>query len=341
MYHTALRYSLGLGWLGAAIAVHAVVHKVVDPHASYLVYIAAVCLTAGFAGPGPAGLVLVLGALSAEFLFHRAAFDSTHFVGLVLYGLAGIAGVIACARVRRVQERRARESQIEAVKRVSWALGHDLKNAFGVIRNAVYLLRRRTADVEGAGNLLSMIDHEVETANTIVTNVMEAFHESQPQKTEVDLGDLIQDVVDEIDSAGRVEWGRHLPHDPCLVWCDSGQFHTVLHNVFRNALQAMSGKGEVMIAVRETRDHHCIEVRDTGSGIAPAIRPHLFEPLATTKKSAAGLGLFQCRRIMSRHGGTITEDESAGPPGALFRILLPRRPDGSRTDQQPAPSDER
>ena len=82
-------------------------------------------------------------------------------------------------------------------------------------------------------------------------------------------------------------------------------------------------------------------VRDTGTGIAPDVLPHIFEPLYTTKASGTGLGLAVVQQIIAHHGGTLSV-ETFQRLGTVFRIRLPRivRPIAVETPTQ-APALER
>ena len=66
-----------------------------------------------------------------------------------------------------------------------------------------------------------------------------------------------------------------------------------------------------------------LDLSDTGSGIAPDLLPHVFEPWVTTKPAGAGtgLGLSICREIVARHGGRITASSESGD-GATFTLTL-------------------
>ena len=100
----------------------------------------------------------------------------------------------------------------------------------------------------------------------------------------------------------------------------------VLLNVCLNALQAMPGGGDLALSLTAPPDADmaCIEVRDTGEGIAPDVLPHIFDAYFTTKSQGTGLGLATAHKIMEAHGGGISVASEPGR-GTLFRLYLPMR----------------
>jgi two-component system nitrogen regulation sensor histidine kinase GlnL len=64
-----------------------------------------------------------------------------------------------------------------------------------------------------------------------------------------------------------------------------------------------------------------IEVEDNGPGVSDELKPHLFDPFVTTKRTGTGLGLALVAKIIGDHGGVI-ECESV-PRHTVFRVLLP------------------
>jgi signal transduction histidine kinase len=95
-------------------------------------------------------------------------------------------------------------------------------------------------------------------------------------------------------------------------------------NLCMNAVQAMPKGGTLTVRTRGGSRHVIIEVEDTGPGI-PADHLHrIWDPFFTTKPvgQGTGLGLSITQRIVTRHGGTIRVESSAGQ-GARFAIDLP------------------
>ena len=99
----------------------------------------------------------------------------------------------------------------------------------------------------------------------------------------------------------------------------------VFLNLFRNAIQAMAGQGTITLSVRERGGRIEVEVADSGPGIPGDVLAQLFTCRLTTKcsETGTGIGLMNCRRILEKHGGSITA--ANGPDGgAVFTVTLPR-----------------
>jgi len=121
--------------------------------------------------------------------------------------------------------------------------------------------------------------------------------------------ELTRHYVDE----GRVP-GRH------------EELNQVWMNLVHNALQAMSGKGALEIAVRpEPGDRVRVEVTDDGPGIPAELSAKIFDPFFTTKAAGegSGLGLAIARDIIEAHGGTISVESRPGR--TTFSVILPRQ----------------
>jgi signal transduction histidine kinase len=94
---------------------------------------------------------------------------------------------------------------------------------------------------------------------------------------------------------------------PLLVDSFGSELNQVWSNLIDNAIDAMSGQGE--LRVRTYRDDGCVvvEIGDNGSGISPEVQAHIFEPFFTTKGvgEGTGLGLDTVQRIVKKHRGNI------------------------------------
>ncbi len=122
----------------------------------------------------------------------------------------------------------------------------------------------------------------------------------------------------------HVEIHRDYAADLPEVYCQPNQINQVLLNLLVNAAQAMDHKGHLYLRAWQQDQSVCIEVRDSGPGIAPEHMSRLFEPFFTTKPvgSGTGLGLSLSYSIVKKHQGDILVQSQPGE-GASFVVCLP------------------
>ncbi len=103
-------------------------------------------------------------------------------------------------------------------------------------------------------------------------------------------------------------------------------FDWVIENLLKNALDAMEGKGDIKVDLRENPANFIIEVSDSGKGIPKQYVQEVFKPGFTTKKRGWGLGLSLSKRIIDQyHKGQIYVRTSEQGKGTTFRIVLPKQ----------------
>jgi signal transduction histidine kinase len=107
-----------------------------------------------------------------------------------------------------------------------------------------------------------------------------------------------------------------------VAYFDHNKMLRVLHNLARNAADAMPDGGTLRVATSIEEEQLIIEVADTGSGIPPEVQRRLFALFASAKRGGTGLGLAIVKKIVDDHGGAI--DWTTGSTGTTFRIRLPK-----------------
>lgn len=109
--------------------------------------------------------------------------------------------------------------------------------------------------------------------------------------------------------------------DDATLHGDEVALRCMLINLLENAAEAGEPAARVCIRARRVEGRLEIEVTDQGPGIAPEMRPRLFEPFESSKPRGTGLGLAVAREICQAHGGVLFEEPA--PEGACFRLRLP------------------
>jgi Signal transduction histidine kinase len=110
---------------------------------------------------------------------------------------------------------------------------------------------------------------------------------------------------------------------PVVAKISGPLFDWVIENLLKNALDAMVGKGSIVIKIKNEPVHVTIDVTDTGKGISKNNLAKVFKPGFTTKKRGWGLGLSLSKRIISQyHKGQLYVKSSEINKGSTFRIIL-------------------
>jgi two-component system nitrogen regulation sensor histidine kinase GlnL len=236
---------------------------------------------------------------------------------------------------QRMHRQRAFHDGLRSLNGMAAVLAHEIKNPLLGIRGAAQLLEENLGEPERC--LTQLICAESDRIRVLIDS-MEAFGDARERAfNPVN----VHEVLDRARAIARNGFASHAKFrdafDPSLplVSGDCDRLIQVFVNVLRNASDAIPETGgEIYLAtafcagVSLGTDGGArralpleVTVRDNGSGIAPHLLPHIFDPFVTTKQRGAGLGLALVTKIVSEHGGMVECDSVPGR--TEFRVLLP------------------
>jgi signal transduction histidine kinase len=185
-------------------------------------------------------------------------------------------------------------------------------------------LIRIAASVEIAG-LLDQIENSTSRISDLVGAIKEYTYMDQAPVQNVDIVKSLETTLTILNHKLKrgVKVQREYQPVPLLVNSFGSELNQVWTNIIDNAIDAMSGKGELRVRTRREDDCVVVEIADNGPGISKEIQPHIFEPFFTTKKvgEGTGLGLDTALRIVKKHRGTI--EVSSKPGDTRFQVWLP------------------
>lgn len=245
-----------------------------------------------------------------------------------------IAGQHLSAMQQQLQKTLKQQKNLADLGLAVSKINHDMRN----ILASAQLISDRLADVDDpivkrfAPTLLRTIDRAVGYTTEVLSYGRTT--EPEPHRRFVELRPLVSDVGEmlAIDPNAGIEFQIQIP-DGLQVDADSEQLFRVVHNICRNAVQALvndqAGSAVarmISVSAMRTGSVVSISVEDTGPGMPPKAREHLFTAFRGSARSGStGLGLAIARELVLAHGGTIALVEKP-TPGTLFRIELPDRP---------------
>ncbi len=223
---------------------------------------------------------------------------------------------------------------IQAQRDAAWGevarrLAHEIKNPLTPIQLSAERLQQKLQDKLPA----TEADILRRATGTIVTHVgalkgmVEDFsryaHASRMNAVPVALNELVREVLVLYESMGVAIEPRLAENLP-PVYADPGMLRQVLHNLFQNAIDALTGvdNPRILVATSHATGGVLLTVRDNGTGIAEAVMGRIFEPYVTTKPKGTGLGLAIVKKIVDEHHGRILV-ENVRPHGANVSIVLP------------------
>ena len=233
--------------------------------------------------------------------------------------------------VTELKEQLALKNNLESLGEMSAGLAHEFKNAIAAMQGYVQLIQTQNLEAKAAVTAGALLN-EVQSLSTMVTSFLN-FARPQPLHVEdVSMKELIEECISELSPLfehKKVELIVNSLTD-FTVPADERMLRQTLLNLLRNAAESIpenSLRRSVFLDVESETDSTrrqwiVIEIKDTGSGIAPHELKKIFIPFFTTKAEGHGVGLALSHRVISQHGGTLTA-HNAVDGGAVFTIRLP------------------
>ena len=227
--------------------------------------------------------------------------------------------------VKRQQQALLHLERIGTVGRLASGVTHDLRNMVASLREAEYQLAQHSASPELRETFtlgMAHVERLLATLKTLQDFAHAGTLEIAPAPA--DPADVVRDAV----TISRMDLNFRLrrlvvdvaPGLPSLQ-ADRLKLSQALVNLIQNAVQATGKDAAVRISARLAEGGTVeLSVEDDGPGVAPELRPRLFQPFAAGKDSPGlGMGLYMARLIAESHGGSIRLVE---PPGGGTRFEL-------------------
>ncbi|MBU3980999.1 MAG: response regulator [Proteobacteria bacterium] len=241
--------------------------------------------------------------------------------------------------LKEAQANIIRTEKLSAIGEMASGIAHDFNNLLMGIQGNISLMQIDIDSKHPFYERLDNIEKQIVRAARLTSHLLGYVRESRYEVRPIDLNHLIGEISSTF-SRTRKEIAIHkkLANNLSAIEVDPGQIEQVLLNLFINAADAMSDRGDLIIKTANVTSEDMKEklydpkpgkyvelsVTDTGIGMDKKTSERIFEPFFTTKEpgQGTGLGLSSSYGIIKGCGGYIDVESKKGK-GATFRIYIP------------------
>jgi two-component system sensor histidine kinase VicK len=237
--------------------------------------------------------------------------------------------------LQTIEELRAENSKLQLFINIA---AHELRTPIMPIVGYSEILQEDIGDRKEIRGII----YNAKRLDQLAGNILEGA-KIENQTLQLDYGqfnlkDILTDIIDDYNNLLTIKESkdvklRYEPKD-ILIVADKVRVGRVISNLLNNAIKFTS-RGEITISVIELKHNNNdddddgngeiqVNIKDTGTGLSPAILPKLFSKFVSTDSGGTGLGLFVSRNIVEAHGGKIQAQNNDDGIGAMFSFTIPK-----------------
>ena len=239
---------------------------------------------------------------------------------------------------RKLQAQLLQAQKLAALGVMGGGIAHELRNPLAICSSAAQFLMREEITPEFRRECASKVQQGTERASAIIEHLLKFMRPSEWSKlAKCDLTSVLRESMESVVAPTKLQnvalraelpdalaMRAELPDAPAFVHGDAHLLRQVFTNLILNAIQAMSGRGQLQVIATTDLHQVIVQVVDTGCGILPEDLDKIYDPFYTKSldKKGVGLGLPLCYAIVKQHAGSIDVDSTPGR-GSTFTVRLP------------------
>jgi two-component system NtrC family sensor kinase len=241
---------------------------------------------------------------------------------------------------KRLERQMLLTERLTTAGRLVAGVAHELNNPLATIAGCAEALRERAQDpalgaldaFKDFPSYLSLIEEEAYRCKEFTSSLLQFVREPGSRRAVTDVNGLVTKTLELLRHQPRFAASQlltELATEVPEIVANEGQLRQVVLGLAANALEAMEGRGTLVVRTRLSAPGEVeIALIDQGPGIAEDVLPRIFDPFFTTKPpgQGTGLGLAIAQGIVADHGGRIEVSSRPGH-GSTFRVLVPVRPE--------------
>jgi two-component system, sporulation sensor kinase E len=243
-----------------------------------------------------------------------------------------IAGIICNSRditeLLQTEERLRRTDKLSVVGELSASIAHEIRNPLTSLKGLVQLLQME--DEKHQLYYQIMLD-ELDRINYIVGELLLLAKPQQISFTEADLQLILYNVLSLLRPEAtlqNIQIEFEFKEKPLIIECEPNQLKQLFINIVKNAIEASSAGGKVLISLESYDNLVTVIVKDHGCGISKELLDRIGEPFYSSKEKGTGLGMTVSFKIVQSHNGTI-KFSSEPEKGTKVTVSLPIKHEGN------------
>ena len=266
----------------------------------------------------------------------------------VLPGVDRLSAHFGCAvpdvsRQMIMDQHNARMDRLAIIGELAEGLAHEIMNPLACIASTVQVIAGEADNGEAIQEIHRELRKQVNQLDGTLAHLLQCACSNKPSYAPLKLENIIDRTLlllaDRI-RAGKIRLDVRHGFDQPLIQGDEVMLQQAFHNIFLNALEAMTDGTLTIQTCWNFRASSCaknechdpstpragadliVAIKDTGCGFDPAAQVRIFNPFYTTKSNRKGLGLSIAHRIIEQHYGSIYVESEPGK-GSTFLVCLP------------------
>jgi two-component system, NtrC family, nitrogen regulation sensor histidine kinase NtrY len=228
--------------------------------------------------------------------------------------------------------RASRDNLVQAERELAWKemarqVAHEIKNPLTPMRLSIQHLRQTYRDrVPDFGEILDQVTRtvieQIDTLSRIASEFSSFARMPRRILEACDVREVVTAAVQLFEQDARVVFDVTTDADLPALTADREELRRAFINIIRNGVQAMNGRGRMVISVQRRTGMVRITFRDTGAGIPDELKSKLFQPNFSTKTDGMGLGLAIVKKTVDDLGGSVRIESEMGK-GTTVSVDLP------------------
>ena len=238
------------------------------------------------------------------------------------------------SQIKKLEEEKRKMERLATMGNIAAGLTHEIKNQLVPLRTFAELFPERHSDPEFRESFSQIALQQIDKINELVSQMRDLAHPPPTHFASVNIDEPIENVLNLLNAKiGKTgvqvikDYAQEIP----TIWADESQLRQLFLNLMMNSLQAMPQGGKLYINIyvqpffSDSR-FICVDIKDTGEGIAEEYIEKVFDPFFTKTEGGTGLGLTICQNIVDLHKGNIRINNNKTrefPTGVAVTVRFP------------------